>query len=478
MPDGERLIPEKWRDVPEWLWKGRYGIPLYQPFEAAFYGKYPWQHAPFAQVSPEEKGITHPDQETYGIKVEGVNVVLPSGQVTTLTWWDSLTDKQKLEQVGGKVVGNYIYTPDGKSFTLESMGIPKGTSAFDVFAGLTPPDISEPTVDKPEKPFDPFAMTDYEQWKAEQTEREFEWTKSQAKAEAAESKRQWDIQAGQGIAAGWNERQRIENFQRNLGIQQIWQAGAGGGDARGWQAQIDAQMSERWKEWRNYFQREFGRDPDLNWIPLAQLEQMKNPYLREPDDETLMGEINILEEGVKSAKAAAKTARNIEREYATENKSLGQSLKGEIEGAKEQERFAETRLFEKQLERGRSVEGEWQRKMEAETGKTPLAGGFIGTSNIFAEAEPKRVEQQGVTVPQFLQDIVPGLGAILPTGNIPPSEIPSPQRWRGLVPSQQKQLTGYWKYAGQKPEDIFASMEMMKPQPLRLGRTWRAPQQT
>ena len=473
MPDGERLIPEKWRDVPAWLGQGRYGIPFYQPFEAAFYGKYPWEHAPFRQERARPVGEAHPDEETYGIRVEGVNVVLPSGQVTTLTWWDSLTDKQKLEQVGGKVVGNYIYTPDGKSFTFESMGIPKGTSVFDVLAGLTPPD--EPTVDEPKKPFDPLAMTDYQQFLADQAQREFQWGQQQD----IEARRQWDIEAGQEIAAGWNERQRIENLQRNLGIQQIWQAGVGGGDARGWQAQIDAQMSERWKEWRNYFQREFGRDPDLNWIPLAQLEQMKNPYLREPDDDTLMGEIKILEEGVKSAKLAAKTARNIEKEYKDANMSLGQSLKGEIEGAKEQERYANTRLFQKQLERGRSVEGEWARNLEEYnlTHKTPRPGGFVGSSNIWAELEEEPRERQGVAVPQFLQDIVPGLGAILPTGNIPKGEIPSPQSWRQLSPTQQKRVRGYWKYAEQPEEDIFASMERMKPQPLRLGRTWRAPQQ-
>ena len=131
----------------KWVW-AQHGFSAAVGLEKDTYKNTPLYSFWVSQDRPTKKitqAETITDESQYGVKFnsprEGA-VTLPNGRVSSMVWWNGLSDQDKLETIGARIEGDVIVTPDGKSFTRESFGFAEGLSTSDIIAsvvaGFTP----------------------------------------------------------------------------------------------------------------------------------------------------------------------------------------------------------------------------------------------------------------------------------------------------------------------------------------------------
>ncbi len=335
-----------------------------------------------------------------------------------------------------------------------------------------------------ELPFDPLAMTDMQRGQLDLSERqfaqrqaEFDWRKQQSADELgfqqmqSRDERSRQQQQGNLMTQLTQQRQIEAQFGRDTGVSE---------------RDFNIKQAEQFELWRERFQAELQGQPS-RWLEREALQFQPNPFEQDPETQTEY--LASLEAQEKQLEKAVKEADKIEKTY-TVPAAAGASGARSVFGNTVQEQVSPGQVpgAVPQGIRDRSeIARTWLNSVRERIEDVELSAAFReeqrrARPGDFDTGEPQISGPRGVKTPAWLAQAVPGLGEFIPrTGNIggapPPGEIPSPQQWRGLGSSRQQELGAYWRFAGQDPQDLVSSMERMKPQSLRLGRTFRAAQQ-
>lgn len=321
----------------------------------------------------------------------------------------------------------------------------------------------KPTVVEGEEGLYKIPMTEKEEADAEYRERYFQWQQEEAERGWGQQRQQswWDLQ---------RQREMTRQAQYGYGQQRMaYQLGGSSGDIR--EAQR-AQLGKDWQIWQNRLAGE------ATWPQSEILRTQENPYERTP--ESIGDELQSIKGEWEFAKEKADWFRKRQKDP-DDPLTAGSGDYFDI-GAGVQEQwspdqqaaygaFLSEAVTRKNYESAMmSREGQdwvdWKGRQE----KSRAVAEKAGWGGDYGRDLPPKLPPPMPKTPEFLRGVYPELGERLPRNKEQAPMYPlSGQQWGGMLPSQRQKWAGYIGWAGGKPQDLYAQMKGMQPEPRRGG---------
>jgi len=447
------------------------------------------------EMAQEEADLAKSLSE-YGVELNPDNpqqIALPDGRVATLSWWQGLTDGQKMQVTGGRVIGGVVYTPDGRAVTAGSLGLSGDATTADVLRSLPTKEPDEPT-------FDPNAMTDFQAEQVARWERQDALQAQQFQAQLAQQRA--EEQRAADISGLTAARQRGEAFRQRLGARKDMYA------REEWEKraeQEEAQLEQNIAGARNWVERAQAQGQRQAWqrpqLRLTDEERykeleaerkallnMRKEIMEEVDPSNISGSMLRIFPDAGEAEAildqidATLDANRVQR-FNIDARRTGlvqQAAPGFLEGANLSAGAAEAMA-------GRFAFNPQSTEFAKFTpkGRDALTniGRVAGVTSMGGGGGLPTPEFKGVEFPNWLRPFtggykgkyIPGTGTT--RGTAPQLGIPSGRQLASILPTQREQLIGYGQFTGRNWADVAQLGRRQIPQNLRLGRTFRTARQ-
>jgi len=240
------------------------------------------------------------------------------------------------------------------------------------------------------------------------------------------------------------------------------------------------------------------QDKDRNWLQLQNVQSAENPYVGQgymtPREQLnkIKDEEDALKEYIKDIEAAKNDPNSMVSRFDVGLAEKAATAQLQLDGLRERRMGINAEIagiaspavsgpsplaaYEKV---GRYAGNPESAEFANLSGQERIAfGGAARAGDFYGMAEPAPT---GVRVPSWLKSFAPGLankqfipGTGTVQGTTPLGITPSVQSLNQLTGQQQRQWAGYVEFAGQRPEDLIASMQKQLPRNISFGRNWAA----
>lgn len=451
--------------------------------------------------------VNNTDESQYGVLLnqpyEGL-ITLPTGQVSTMDWWNGLTVQEKINVIGYKLDDNIVTLANGKTYssayfgsltpdarnnlitlaqpttTGNNTGTIYGYSDEDIAKmasdlGVTSQEVrrrlAEGTVGAGQ---DTGEITPWQQAQLDFQKQQFEWGKTQAEIEAQNKRNElWTANQQAQEAQFWSG---MANKQAQAGIDQ---------NAIYEKAYEDARQSM------------LSSLSPTDWVQKYQVTNMTNPYTKsEPGTreqvDTMIQERRDISDAIKEMESQAndpnnpatlETMKNALAYLKSERDRLGSDIMGfklgQIGGLSEVKRVADTvgtsywDALNKSITYAQNPDSPEFADMSMEEKQA------IGIAARTFMVAPAKVEEPTLNIPDWLQPAI-GAGTTTKVTGVNATKWPSPvtpsgQYWNKLTPTQQAMFGSYATAQGsQNPNDLVSQMRMQTPRNLNLGKYWKS----